>query len=68
LDRTAHARPWSAPNPSPACARDRVARFISFANPALVNGSAGVLFGTIDAPISVLGFAVVNGRASQRWT
>jgi RNA polymerase sigma-70 factor (ECF subfamily) len=37
-------------------------RFISFANPVLVNGSAGALFGSRDEPISVLGFTVVNGR------
>ena len=38
-------------------------RFISFANPVLVNGSAGALFvGSWDEPISVLGFTVVIGR------
>ena len=37
-------------------------RYIAFANPVLVNGSAGALFGTTDEPISVLGFTVVDGR------
>jgi RNA polymerase sigma-70 factor (ECF subfamily) len=37
-------------------------RFVAFAKPVLVNGSAGALFGTNDEPISVLGFTVVDGR------
>ena len=37
-------------------------RFVAFARPVLVNGSAGALFGTRDEPISVLGFTVVDGR------
>lgn len=37
-------------------------RFIAFANPVLVNGTAGALFGTMEEPISVLGFTVVDGR------
>jgi RNA polymerase sigma factor (sigma-70 family) len=37
-------------------------RFIAFAKPVLVNGSAGAMFGTVDEPISVLGFTVVDGR------
>jgi hypothetical protein len=37
-------------------------QFISFATPVLVNGAAGLLFGTRDDPISVLGFTVVGGR------
>jgi RNA polymerase sigma factor (sigma-70 family) len=37
-------------------------RFIEFANPVLVNGYAGAMFGRADHPISVLGFTVVGGR------
>ncbi|HEX2307100.1 MAG TPA: RNA polymerase sigma factor SigJ [Jatrophihabitantaceae bacterium] len=37
-------------------------RFIEFANPVLVNGCAGAMFGPKDHPISVLGFTVVGGR------
>src|SRR5439155_21537515 len=37
-------------------------RFIAFAKPVLVNGSAGLMFGTRANPISVLGFTVVDGR------
>ena len=37
-------------------------RFVTFAKPVLVNGCAGALFGTLDEPISVLGFTVVGGR------
>ncbi len=37
-------------------------RFVTFAKPVLVNGCAGALFGSLDDPISVLGFTVVGGR------
>ena len=37
-------------------------RFVSTANPVLVNGTAGLLFGTREDPVSVLGFTVVAGR------
>jgi RNA polymerase sigma-70 factor (ECF subfamily) len=37
-------------------------RYIASANPVLVNGAAGALFGTRQEPISVLGFTVVDGR------
>ncbi|HEY2983458.1 MAG TPA: RNA polymerase sigma factor SigJ [Jatrophihabitantaceae bacterium] len=37
-------------------------RFVMFAKPVLVNGCAGALFGSLDDPISVLGFTVVGGR------
>ena len=37
-------------------------RFIAFARPILVNGSAGLLFTRRDQAISVLGFTVVHGR------
>lgn len=37
-------------------------RFVAFAQPVLMNGSAGLLFGTREEPISVLGFTVVDGR------
>lgn len=40
-------------------------RFISFAKPVLVNGSVGLMFGTRDEPISVLGFTVVGGHIAQ---
>jgi RNA polymerase sigma-70 factor (ECF subfamily) len=37
-------------------------RFVSTAQPVLVNGMAGLLFGTREDPVSVLGFTVVAGR------
>jgi RNA polymerase sigma factor (sigma-70 family) len=37
-------------------------QFISFATPVLVNGAVGLLFGTREEPISVLGFTVVDGK------
>jgi RNA polymerase sigma factor (sigma-70 family) len=37
-------------------------RFIGRATPALVNGAAGALVGTRDAPVSVVGFTIVGGR------
>ncbi|MBV9640936.1 MAG: RNA polymerase sigma factor SigJ [Mycobacteriaceae bacterium] len=37
-------------------------RFVAFASPVLVNGAAGLLFGTREDPISVLGFTVVDGK------
>jgi RNA polymerase sigma factor (sigma-70 family) len=36
--------------------------FVAFANPVLVNGYVGALFGTRTKPISVLSFTVVEGR------
>lgn len=40
-------------------------RFISQASPVLVNGAPGLLFGTRDALISVLGFTVTGGRIAE---
>jgi RNA polymerase sigma factor (sigma-70 family) len=40
-------------------------RFISQARPVLVNGAPGLLFGTRDALISVLGFTVADGRIAE---
>jgi RNA polymerase sigma factor (sigma-70 family) len=37
-------------------------RYVALARPVLVNGTAGVLFGTRDKPVAVLGFTVVAGR------
>lgn len=37
-------------------------RFVSFAKPVLVNGAAGVLFGTAAEPISVLAFTTADDR------
>ncbi|WP_042381093.1 RNA polymerase sigma factor SigJ [Streptacidiphilus melanogenes] len=36
--------------------------FIARAHPVLVNGAPGLLFGTREEPLSVLGFTVVGGR------
>ena len=41
------------------------ARFIAYATPAIVNGAAGLLFGTREAPIAVLGFTVSGGRIAE---
>jgi RNA polymerase sigma-70 factor (ECF subfamily) len=40
-------------------------RFAPFAQPALVNGAAGLLFGTREEPISVLSFTVSGGRVAE---
>jgi RNA polymerase sigma-70 factor, ECF subfamily len=40
-------------------------RFIGQASPVLVNGAPGLLFGTRDALISVLGFTVADGRIAE---
>ena len=40
-------------------------RFIGYARPAIVNGAAGLLFGTREAPIAVLGFTVSGGRIAE---
>jgi RNA polymerase sigma-70 factor (ECF subfamily) len=37
-------------------------RFAHLAQPVLVNGQAGALFGTRDEPIAVIGFTIVGGR------
>jgi RNA polymerase sigma factor (sigma-70 family) len=40
-------------------------RFIAHAHPVLVNGAFGLLFGTRENPISVLGFTIVNGTIAR---
>jgi RNA polymerase sigma factor (sigma-70 family) len=40
----------------------RGARFAPHARPALVNGAAGLIVGSDDAPYAVIGFTVVGGR------
>jgi len=40
-------------------------RFIGQASPVLVNGAPGLLFGTRDALISILGFTVSGGRITE---
>jgi len=37
-------------------------RFAHLAQPVLVNGQAGALFGTRDEPIAVIGFTIAGGR------
>jgi RNA polymerase sigma factor (sigma-70 family) len=37
-------------------------RFVNLAQPVLVNGEAGALFGTRDDPIAVIGFTIAGGR------
>src|SRR5579864_676694 len=37
-------------------------RFVHLAQPVLVNGEAGALFGTRDEPVAVIGFTIVGGR------
>ena len=39
-------------------------RFAHLAQPVLVNGQAGALFGTRDEPIAVIGFTIVGGRVA----
>ena len=40
-------------------------RFIAHAKPAVVNGTAGLLFATGDGQIAVLGFTVSGGRIAE---
>jgi RNA polymerase sigma-70 factor (ECF subfamily) len=40
----------------------RAPRFASFARPAIVNGSAGLIVVPHDRPIAVIGFAIARGR------
>jgi RNA polymerase sigma-70 factor (ECF subfamily) len=37
-------------------------RFAHLAQPVLVNGEAGALFGTRDRPVAVIGFTIAGGR------
>jgi Sigma-70 region 2 len=64
--------PDRAPRPTLAGARTvaghvlRTApRFVAYARPAIVNGAAGLLFGTREEPIAVLGFTVSGGRIAE---
>ena len=40
-------------------------RFVAFARPAIVNGAAGLLFGTREDPIAVLSFTVSGGSIAE---
>ena len=43
----------------------RGARFAHLARPALVNGAAGLLLGSVERPVSVVAFAVARGRIAS---
>ena len=53
---------WSAARRRWRAGRRRFARLAAFAEPAVVNGAAGVVVATDGRPISVMGFTVVDGR------
>jgi len=40
-------------------------RFAAYARPAIVNGTAGLLFGPREEPFAVLGFTVSGGRIAE---
>jgi RNA polymerase sigma-70 factor (ECF subfamily) len=40
-------------------------RFLPHAVPAIVNGAPGVLYGTWDQPLGVLGFTVTHGKIAE---
>ena len=40
-------------------------RFAAYARPAMVNGTAGLLFGPREEPFAVLGFTVSEGRIAE---
>ena len=40
-------------------------RFAAYARPAIVNGTAGLLFGPREEPLAVLGFTVSGGRIAE---
>ena len=52
---------WSRLDRSDAAAR----RFAAYARPAVVNGTAGLLFGPREEPFAVLGFTVSGGRIAE---
>jgi RNA polymerase sigma factor (sigma-70 family) len=40
-------------------------RFVNLAQPVLVNGQAGALFGTHEDPVAVIGFTITGGRIAE---
>jgi RNA polymerase sigma-70 factor, ECF subfamily len=40
-------------------------RFAAYARPVIVNGTAGLVFGSWEEPFAVLGFTVVRGRIAE---
>jgi hypothetical protein len=40
-------------------------QFVNLAQPVLVNGQAGALFGTHDDPVAVIGFTIAGGRIAE---
>jgi RNA polymerase sigma-70 factor (ECF subfamily) len=59
--RLAH-RPLAGAGPVARQVLATAPRFAHLAQPVLVNGEAGALFGTRDEPVAVIGFTIVGGR------
>jgi len=55
-------RPLTGAGPVARQVLSTAPRFVHLAQPVLVNGEAGVLFGTREEPVGVIGFTIVGGR------
>src|SRR5580700_8458574 len=61
VSRLAH-RPLAGAAPVARQVLATAPRFVHLAQPVLVNGEAGALFGTRKDPVAVIGFTIVGGR------
>jgi RNA polymerase sigma-70 factor, ECF subfamily len=61
VSRLAH-RPLAGAGPVARQVLATAPRFVHLAQPVLVNGEAGALFGTRDEPVAVIGFTITGGR------
>jgi RNA polymerase sigma factor (sigma-70 family) len=61
VSRLAH-RPLAGAVPVARQVLATAPRFVHLAQPVLVNGEAGALFGTRDDPVAVIGFTIAGGR------
>src|SRR3984893_11112636 len=63
VSRLAH-RPLAGAVPVARQVLATAPRFVHLAQPVLVNGEAGALFGTREDPVAVIGFTIVGGRVA----
>jgi hypothetical protein len=61
VSRLAH-RPLAGAVPVARQVLATAPRFVHLAQPVLVNGEPGALFGTREAPVAVIGFTIAGGR------
>jgi len=55
-------RPLAGAGPVARQVLSTAPRFVHLAQPVLVNGEAGALFGTREEPVGVIAFTIVDGR------